>query len=124
MSVKADELIWTDPQSGLQWVRNAGIAEKSMKWDEARTWVHNLNYAGNSDWRLPSKDELSVMVKRGGEWLNANGLSNFQASWYWSGTEDDNDYAWVVYTNSGNVNFLHKIKYKSGVWPVRGKQGK
>lgn len=76
----ASKEIYLDPQTGLMWARNGNIAGKRMTWDEAMSWVKKLNYAGYSDWRLPTIEELEAFVKLGGEipseWFNANGFSN------------------------------------------------
>src|SRR6185369_4617406 len=38
-----ERLIYTDPSTGLQWVRNGNIAMNSMIWDEAIRWVKTLD---------------------------------------------------------------------------------
>ena len=65
---------------------------------------------GYSDWYLPSRDELYQMylnIGQGG--LNANNnIGDFQNSWYWSSSESNNVYAWVVNFNNGVTNNLGK----------------
>jgi len=112
----AESLIYTDPQSGLMWPRNGNIAGVKMNWDDAMNWVKTLNYAGYSDWRLPSIDELDDIPS---EWLNNNGFNNVQAGWYWTGTENDSGNAFIVGMEDWSVgNYSYKcVDYY--VWPVR-----
>ncbi|MDD2364765.1 MAG: DUF1566 domain-containing protein [Desulfuromonadaceae bacterium] len=126
-ATELERLIYTDPQSGLQWARNGNIAGKEMNWNDAMRWAENLNYAGYSDWRLPTKEELETFAKRGGnrpsEWFNANGFSGVRSGYYWSGSTYANgtDSAWFVSMVSGYVG----SNYKSSsycVWPVRSGQ--
>lgn len=97
----ASPLILKDPATGLMWARNGNIAAKKMDWKEAMEWAKSLNYAGYSDWRLPTKKEFEkfLKIKRGGksklaehfahEWFNNNGFFNVQESGYWSGSDYD-----------------------------------
>lgn len=64
------------------------------------------NGGGNSDWVLPSKDELQLMHEK----LHVNGIGNFSIlndSLYWSSTESDNSIidAWYLQFNSGTGDY-------------------
>jgi hypothetical protein len=65
----------------------------------------NLTLGGDSDWFLPSKDELNLMYQNIGQG-NVLGLGNvggFANFFYWSSSEDyTNYYAWLQNFNSGN----------------------
>lgn len=121
-------LLYTDPQTSLIWSRDGNIAGKSMKWQEATDWVKNLNYSGfYGYWRLPTKEELEYMVRRGGkrpsEWFNSNGFTNVQTDYYWSSTTYSylDSHAWGVGMYSGHVDFSNKDSFYGGyIWPVRG----
>ncbi len=95
----ASPLILKDPATGLMWARNGNIAEKKMDWKEAMDWANSLNYAGYSDWRLPTKNEYEKFLKIKGrgksklsdhfvhKWFNNNGFFNVQESGYWSSSD-------------------------------------
>ena len=71
----------------------------------------NLTLGGHSDWFLPSKDELNLMydnIGQGGV-LDLGNVGNFANDYYWSSTENDNNYAWNQYFIYGYQNF--NVKY-------------
>jgi hypothetical protein len=66
---------------------------------------NDLVTGGQSDWFLPSRDELNLMYKN----MHLNSQGNFNTSaYYWSSTEDDNFYAWGQYFNFGFQGFANK----------------
>lgn len=71
------------------------------------------------DWRLPSKEELSILVEweRDGAFTVEKGLS------YWSATTyaSDTSLAWLIYPRDGYINHHNKNNYYYYVWPVRKK---
>ncbi|MGD9037590.1 MAG: DUF1566 domain-containing protein [Syntrophobacterales bacterium] len=55
----------TDRATGLMWQKSGSSGAKT--WKRARTYVKQLNedqFAGYSDWRLPTIDELASLVER------------------------------------------------------------
>ena len=59
----------TDNATGLTWLQQDSGAFKagtkgdgSLNWEEALAWCESLDYAGNSDWRLPNAKELHSIV--------------------------------------------------------------
>ncbi len=74
----------------------AGCNEASF----AAKLCNDLVSGGQSDWFLPSRDELNLMYKN----LHQNSQGNFTAANYWSSTEFDfPDYAWFFFFGSGNA---------------------
>jgi len=59
----------TDQSTGLTWMKAdsgslkaGGNKDGKLNWKEALSWAENLEYAGKSDWRLPSVKELQSIV--------------------------------------------------------------
>jgi len=47
---------WTDPATGLMWTKKDNGVD--VTWQEATTYCQNLQIGSQSDWRLPTIDEL------------------------------------------------------------------
>ena len=79
----------------------AGCNEASF----AAKICNDLVSGGQTDWFLPSRDELNLMYKN----LHTNNQGNFDISaYYWSSTENDLNYAWHFYFNSGYADYNYK----------------
>lgn len=134
------DLTVLDNETKLMWARDANIASKEMTWDDAFKFVESLNqqkYAGYSDWRLPSREELETLVnvvfkeKEKGNTLynlnrilNESGFKNVEDSWYWSSTTvaSNSSHAWNVNFGNGYVSYGYSKSYDYYVWCVRGGQ--
>ena len=82
-----------------------------------------LNYEseGYSDWYLPSKDELVEMhntIGNGGLEGNIGGFEMSDYPYYWSSSENINNYAWYVYFSNGLTSNYYK-NYSLRVRAVR-----
>ena len=82
-----------------------------------------LNYEseGYSDWYLPSKDELVEMhntIGNGGPEGNIGGFEMSDYPYYWSSSENINNYAWYVYFSNGLTSNYYK-NYSLRVRAVR-----
>ncbi len=129
----------TDARTGLIWLKNAnpwGI----INWYDARTHCASLasGQAGLIDgsiagqWRLPTKTELEgIGTDPPATWeqyypfvtwtMPGAPFTGVQFSHgYWSGTSEDDDYAWYVFINVGYVHYDYYGKI-NGIfaWPVR-----
>jgi len=126
----------TDDLTGLMWTQDtnapgpAGCNPGVKKhWQEALDYVACLNtndYLGHNDWRLPNRKELRSLVHYGqsnsATWLNTQGFSNVQSSYYWSSTSSVGlaNAAWTLaFTHGGYVFFYAKTINALYVWPVR-----
>ncbi len=128
------DLTVTDKSTGLVWARDANIANKSLKWDEAIRFLKQLNgekYGGYSDWRLPTRDELQTLIdyakSRGyisdfSDVFNRIGFKNVQVFYYWSSTSNPYDTAdmFGITMFNGGVNSGDKKFTSYNIWPVRG----
>jgi hypothetical protein len=74
---------------------------------------YDLVSGGQSDWFLPSRDELSLMYKN----MHLNGQGNFNTSIsYWSSTEPTNEAAWsfgFILGGVGGNNLIPKNANRS-----------
>ena len=121
-----NELVYSDPKTGLMWAKNGNIAGEGMTWENAMNWVKSLNYGGYNDWRLPAKEDFEAFLVADivelVSWIKINGFSNIQEGFYWSSSayESRTDTAWIkglaeeMGAGSKNNNFY--------VWPVRSEQ--
>ena len=115
----------TDNLTGLMWVRSPSTT--TATWANALTSANNLTLCGFSDWRLPNINELKSLVNSEAAdpaaFLNAQGFTGVQASYYWSSSSYAGSAAnaWLVDLSDGNVLVSNKsdINY---VWPVRAGQ--
>ncbi|MCI5227799.1 MAG: DUF1566 domain-containing protein, partial [Candidatus Electrothrix sp. AX2] len=140
----------TDTKTGLMWKRcseglsgdncEEGKAEE-YDYDDAMQRFKNVKYAGYTDWRLPTIDELQTLVycskgvrdKESG-WcnegsekptINQQAFPNTVDSWYRSGSPSayDSDYAWYVAFYNGSSYNDYLFRYLNlAVRLVRGGQ--
>ncbi|MCI5115793.1 MAG: DUF1566 domain-containing protein [Candidatus Electrothrix sp. AW1] len=129
----------TDTKTGLMWKRcSEGLSgmnceegeAKEFTWNDAVQRFKNIQYAGYSDWQLPTIDELKTLVycsngvkntkngrcNKGSEMptINQQAFPNTPATNYWSGSPyaDYSDNAWYVnfgygvsFSDYRNVNY-------------------
>jgi len=77
----------TDKATGLMWQK--GGSSKAMTWMEAREYVNKLNkqgFAGYSDWRVPTVEELATLMES--SWKNGDlfldPIFNSEQKYCWS----------------------------------------
>ena len=134
-----------DTGTRLQWVKDPSVFN-AMTWDNARDFVENLEFAGHSDWRLPSglnpdgslcNSQLSGANCRETElghlyffhYLDEqppgemSPFENFKGKQYWTATEfpDDPTKAMSQDFIDGGNNPWSKSASLS-IWPVRNAQ--
>ena len=131
-TLNADQTV-ADNLTGLVWSKDANPAVTGKTWQQALDYIMTLNsdnYLGHNDWRLPNPNELESMLNKGqpisAAWLNGQGYSNVQPSFYWSGTTfAGSTYdAWIVDMSYGSMVNGGKSGsfYQGYVWPVRAGQ--
>ncbi len=130
------EGIATDTETGLMWCRFAhgqtwenGTATGNAKegnWKTAFDVAKQSSYAGYTDWRLPTIDELKTLIDKvkgkTGNYIDADVFPK-NNRWFWasSPSEDSNGKAWFM--NFGNGHGFSDNKYSChSVRIMRGKQ--
>lgn len=109
-----DGLLVRNTISGVLWVRDASKCG-AMDWNAAMALPKNFNYAGFSDWRLPTKDELRALTafakgKPGGakpfETLNDELFTNVRPDYYWTDNDKGENklFAWAINMATGEVS--------------------
>jgi hypothetical protein len=96
----------TSVEIGTGAANTATIVARCTENGTATKICSDLTLGGQSDWFLPSVKELFMMYYN----LKRVGLGNFADSYYWSSSEYNVDYAWVVYFSSG-IPIYNSIKY-------------
>ncbi|HUT62015.1 MAG TPA: DUF1566 domain-containing protein [Phycisphaerae bacterium] len=112
------ETVWTASAADL-------TTPATMAWAAALVNCHALDYAGNTDWRLPNILELASIINHaytGAKYhYNAyfpNGKVDFP---YWTGTTYEKNTIWAMYTAFGTATSTPHDKVNTDhVRPVRG----
>ena len=116
-----------DKQTGLTWARNANILGLAVPYEEAVKLCEIIEIGGKNDWRLPTREELIVLLdtSESSPPLPAgHPFTNVQVNlgncdyWTCSECEGDSKSAWMVRMTTGIVMDSHKIM-NAGIWPVR-----
>ncbi len=119
-------LTWKRCAQGQTWSGSSCTGTASTyTWDQANALTGAVAFAGQSDWRLPSRDELLSLVEytRFSPAINATIFPATPSSDFWSGSPYAyySYYAWYLNFDDGNAygNFR---SYDNAVRLVRGGQ--
>ena len=123
-TVQADTNCVLDNLTGLIWARNANMAGEAMTWSDAVIYCETLNYGGQSDWRLPNRNELTSLIdtsKFSPALPTEHPFADVQSSSYWSSTAYAYyaNFEWYVDMSSGFMDGYDGASTYY-VWPVRG----
>ena len=109
----SDQNVVLDNNTGLMWQQT--IPTDAYKWDGAVSYCNSLSYAGYSDWRLPTPQELLTIVdnSRYNPATDTTYFPNTPSGYFWSSSTYvySTDYAWYVGFNGGNVSNPNKTHY-------------
>ncbi len=81
---------YTDAEDGA-YKRNHSVS-KTGTWEHAMSYCRSLNYAGYTDWRLPTSDELVHLHRKSGQKFN-----NYRDGDFWSSTPATDVRYYVVF---------------------------
>ncbi len=98
---KTLEGVVIDTKKKLQWFVGP---DKDTDWEKAKRWVENLSVAGGN-WRMPTRDELSELYKKGRGERNMDPIFNTQGWYIWSGEVKDSAAVWFFNFIDGNENW-------------------
>ena len=97
-----------DDNTNLMWQREDDSITRT--WFEADNYCENLGLGGYTDWRLPSKRELTGIVNYGQKYpsIDRSSFPNTKSSSYWTSTLMTCYYGepWSVDFASGTYNYL------------------
>ncbi len=138
-STQLDNVV-LDLQTGLMWIRDIGLLSEAdesgphgnvvlsrlMSWDDALNAAEELEYAGYSDWHLPTFAELHTLVNYGSmdpafdDVAFGDPLGSVVNRYIWSSTTLPTDEASAYYVNlfDGHGYFWTKDG-EFVAWPVR-----
>lgn len=101
-----------DNENKLMWPKSGSVVGTQLNWQNAMDRVSSFNYAGYSDWRLPTIGELGFL------YLYNDKLTDLKHFYYWSSTSDNNNFAKNFHMGKGDVSTVLKA-YEIYVLPVR-----
>jgi len=119
-------LMWKQCNEGLSGPACAISTVSPQDWPTALTTARNSTFAGYTDWRLPTKQELESLVDSTcfSPAINDTVFPATVADWTWTSTTffGDPAFAWVVGFNDGNSLAGNKSGNRYAVRLVRGGQ--
>ena len=98
-----------DKEHKLMWQDDSSASSTDKNYTDAIEHCENLDFAGYTDWYLPSVDELKSIVKA--ENYPRSIVKEFQnvyADYYWSSTEYSSELAWIVLFIYEDASYYHK----------------
>jgi len=95
---------YTDEELGVYGTSSSG---KVQNWQGAKDYCENLDYAGYSDWTLPTKDQLQTL------YTQVQYFKNNTTDFFWSSSIQNSDTlgAWSVYFGNGGIDYYNKSAY-------------
>ena len=105
--VNANQTV-TDVHTGLTWIESGEDIKQT--WEDAISYCQELDFADQSDWRLPEKFELESIVDYSKSYPAINPVFSCESSFYWSTTPHmpNPAYAWSVFCPDGADHWVHK----------------
>jgi hypothetical protein len=112
----------TDTLLNLMWSK-ATLSDKCITHKKAEKICADLDLAGQSDWRLPTVEELFALADRSRKQpaIDTDAFPDTKSDWYWTSTISawSSGYAWIIHFSSGSASGLHRDDYDAFVRAVR-----
>jgi hypothetical protein len=105
----------TDSKTGCQWAADPG---KPMNWEQANQYVRNLKLSVYSDWRLPTRAELSDILDKSKPGT-IDPHFKLKGPCAWSSEKKDPGGAWLVNLNDGKADWTDQSFFNVQVLAVR-----
>jgi hypothetical protein len=114
----------TDRTTGLIWQKSG--SDKYMPYKDATSYIDGLNsgkFAGYSDWRLPTVDELRSLLtpEKQSNGLYISPIFDKNQLWCWTSDQRASGGAWSVYFGNGVVSW-HYLDFDDYARAVRLRQ--
>ncbi len=108
----------TDHATGLMWQKSG--SDNYMPYKDAPAYIEKLKnekFAGYSDWRLPTVDELKSLLtsEKQSNDLYINPIFDKTQIWCWTSDNRASGGAWNVFFYNGNFNWLNDYNYVRAV---------
>jgi hypothetical protein len=108
-----------DEKKNIEWVAGP---DKDINWDEAKAWVESLSVAGG-DWRMPTKEELKSLFKKGAGSRNMTPLLKTTGWRLWSDETEGSEAAWFFNFYDGDYTWGPRESYAGPrVFAVRSRR--
>lgn len=98
-----------DKEKNLMWQDNSAAGSTDKNYTDAIAYCEDLDFAGYTDWYLPSIDELKSIVKSENyPKCIDKAFEHVYPDYYWSSTEHSPQYAWIALFIYKDVVYYHK----------------
>lgn len=105
----------TDNKTGLTWSVKPVLNpddEGEISFAAAEAACAALTIAGNTDWRLPTREELQTILDltKHSPAIDNDAFPGTESDWYWTSTPCawSSDLAWIVNFSYGLVSYDHR----------------
>jgi Protein of unknown function (DUF1566) len=107
------------PDTGSPMYTTPADAPLIMKWKQATAYARNLEAHGHRDWRVPTKDELTVLYNNQAAIRGFNTSGLHPGGIYWASNRNDHGDEWARRFSDGSVAYGPRWFYAASLRCVR-----